>query len=158
MSTSLPVDALDRDEALDLLRALEPTKSARIAELQQDGYPAYITSAGWLGYSDAQVRELCRAALADGWRSFKTKVGVSIASDIRRCEVIREEIGELELMADANQVWDVGQAIDWVRGSSRSGCGGSRSRRARTTSSGMPPSAGALPRSAWRPVSTWPTG
>jgi L-fuconate dehydratase len=108
-------DALDRDEALDLLRALQPTKTARIAELQRDGYPAYITSAGWLGYSDAQVRELCRAAIADGWRSFKTKVGVSIASDIRRCEVIREEIGDLELMADANQVWDVGQAIEWVR-------------------------------------------
>jgi L-fuconate dehydratase len=108
-------DALDRDEALDLLRALQPTKGTRIAELARDGYPAYITSAGWLGYSETQVRELCRAALADGWRSFKTKVGVSVASDIRRCEVIREEIGDLELMADANQVWDIGQAVEWVR-------------------------------------------
>ncbi len=108
-------DALDRDEALDLLGSLQPTKDARIAELERDGYPAYITSAGWLGYTDNQVRELCREALAGGWRSFKTKVGVSVASDIRRCEVIREEIGDLQLMADANQVWDVGQAIEWVR-------------------------------------------
>jgi len=108
-------DALDRDEALDLLRRLQPSRAQRIAELERDGYPAYITSAGWLGYSDSQVRELCRLAIADGWRSFKTKVGVTLASDIRRCEVIREEIGDLQLMADANQVWDVGEAIEWMR-------------------------------------------
>jgi L-fuconate dehydratase len=108
-------DALDRDEALDLLRNLDATKRLRIAELERDGYPAYITSAGWLGYTEGQVRELCREAVGDGWRSFKTKVGVSVVSDIRRCEVMREEIGDLQLMADANQVWDVGQAIEWVR-------------------------------------------
>jgi L-fuconate dehydratase len=108
-------DALDRDEALDILRDLQPTKRDRIAELERDGYPAYITSTGWLGYSEGQVRELCRAAMADGWRSFKTKVGVNVASDIRRCEVMREEIGDLQLMADANQVWDVDQAVEWVR-------------------------------------------
>jgi L-fuconate dehydratase len=105
-------DVLDRDEALDILRALAPTREQRIAGLARDGYPAYLTSAGWLGYDEAKVRELCRAALADGWRCFKTKVGLELADDIRRCEIMREEIGDLPLMADANQVWDVPQAIE----------------------------------------------
>ena len=108
-------DALDRDEALDLLRALAPTREARIAELARDGYPAYLTSAGWLGYGEAKVRDLCRAALANGWRCFKTKVGLELADDIRRCEIMREEIGDLPLMADANQVWDVQEAIERMR-------------------------------------------
>jgi L-fuconate dehydratase len=105
-------DVLDRDEALDLLRALAPTRAQRVAELARDGYPAYLTSAGWLGYDEAKVRDLCRAALADGWRCFKTKVGLDVAGDVRRCEIMREEIGDLPLMADANQVWDVPQAIE----------------------------------------------
>ncbi|MGO9560556.1 MAG: enolase C-terminal domain-like protein [Acidimicrobiales bacterium] len=108
-------DVLDRDRALDILRAAEPSRAARIVELQRDGYPAYITSAGWLGYEESKVRQLCQEALVDGWRSFKTKVGIDVASDVRRCEVMREEIGDLPLMADANQVWDVGEAIEWMR-------------------------------------------
>jgi len=108
-------DVLDRDEAVDLLRALAPTRARRVAELARDGYPAYLTSAGWLGYDEATVRELCRAALADGWRGFKTKVGLDVAGDVRRCEIMREEIGDLPLMADANQVWDVPQAIERMR-------------------------------------------
>jgi L-fuconate dehydratase len=108
-------DALAPDEALDILRALEPTRGARIAELRRDGYPAYVTSVGWLGYPEAKVRELCRAAIAGGWRSFKTKVGISISSDVRRCEVMRQELGDdVTLMADANQVWDVAEAIEWI--------------------------------------------
>ena len=87
----------------------------RIAELERDGYPAYLTSAGWLGYDEATVRDLCRQALADGWRCFKTKVGLDVAGDVRRCEVMREEIGDLPLMADANQVWDVDEAIARMR-------------------------------------------
>jgi len=109
-------DAITPDEALDLLRANEPTRAARLAELRRDGYPAYITSAGWLGYPNEQVRQLCREMLGEGWRAFKTKVGVSVESDIRRCEVMREELGDdVLLMADANQVWDVQQAIEWTR-------------------------------------------
>lgn len=108
-------DVIDRDRALDRLQALAPTKADRIAELERDGYPAYITSAGWLGYDEDKVRALCREALGAGWRSFKTKVGIDIASDVRRCEVMREEIGDLPLMADANQVWDVDEAIAWMR-------------------------------------------
>src|SRR5215468_1338513 len=109
-------DALPRDEALDLLRARQDGKAAREAELRQNGYPAYITSAGWLGYPEAKVRRLCGEAIAAGWSRFKTKVGIDIASDVRRCAVMREEIGwERELMADANQAWDVPQAIEWLR-------------------------------------------
>jgi len=108
-------DVLDREQALDLLRALAPTREQRVAELARDGYPAYLTSAGWLGYDEAKVRDLCRAALADGWRCFKTKVGLELADDVRRCEIMREEIGDLLLMADANQVWDVPEAIERMR-------------------------------------------
>jgi L-fuconate dehydratase len=108
-------DALTVDEALDLLHAQVPGKDARIAELRRDGYPAYITSAGWLGYPNEQVRELCQQMLGEGWRAFKTKVGVDVASDVLRCEVMREELGDdVLLMADANQVWEVDQAIEWV--------------------------------------------
>jgi L-fuconate dehydratase len=108
-------DALTPQQAVELLRRNESTKAARIEELRRDGYPAYITSAGWLGYEEAKVRDLCRAALADGWRCFKTKVGLELADDIRRCEIMREEIGDLPLMADANQVWDVPEAIERMR-------------------------------------------
>jgi L-fuconate dehydratase len=104
-------DALDPEEAVEMLRALAPTRRERVAELERNGYPAYLTSAGWLGYDESKVRELCRAALGDGWRSFKTKVGLDVAGDVRRCEIMREEIGDLQLMADANQVWDVDEAI-----------------------------------------------
>ena len=108
-------DVLPEARVLDLLREQAPTKAERVASLTAAGLPAYVTSAGWLGYSEQQVRDLCRAALADGWRSFKTKVGVDIASDVRRCEIMREELGtDIQLMADANQVWDVPQAIAWV--------------------------------------------
>ena len=108
-------DVVDRDRALDLLRSRRPGRDDRIAELARDGYPAYLTSAGWLGYSEELVRERCRQALADGWTCFKTKVGIDVASDVRRCEVMREEIGDLPLMADANQVWEVDEAIAWMR-------------------------------------------
>jgi len=109
-------DAMTPAQAVDMLRRNEPTKAARIAELRRDGYPAYITSAGWLGYPEDKVRALCREMRAEGWQSFKTKVGISVESDIRRIEVMREELGDdIQLMADANQVWDVPEAIDWIR-------------------------------------------
>ncbi len=109
-------DALTRDEALDMLRATAPGKAARTAELLADGYPAYITSAGWLGYPEPKVRDLCQQLYGEGWRSFKTKVGISVVADRRRCEIMREELGDdVQLMVDANQVWDVPQAIEWMR-------------------------------------------
>jgi L-fuconate dehydratase len=84
--------------------------------MRRDGYPAYITSAGWMGYPDDQVRRLCREALAAGWTRFKVKVGRDNQENIHRCALVRQEIGEnCTLMVDANQAWDVGEAIDHVR-------------------------------------------
>jgi L-fuconate dehydratase len=109
-------DALTADEALEMVRRNEPTKSEREAFLQQHGYPAYTTSAGWLGYSDEQLRQLCREGLAQGWTHFKQKVGGDLQDDVRRARIIREEIGpDRRLMMDANQVWDVEQAIAWMK-------------------------------------------
>ncbi|MBL8849293.1 MAG: L-fuconate dehydratase [Planctomycetaceae bacterium] len=109
-------DALTPDEAVAILKRLEPTKAERIAELERSGYPAYTTSAGWLGYDDDKLRALCRKCLADGWSMFKIKVGRDLQDDLRRCRIVREEIGpDRRMMIDANQVWDVDQAIEWVR-------------------------------------------
>ncbi len=105
-------DALTPDEALDILRRNEPTKAPREQEMRQHGYPAYTTSAGWLGYSDDKLRGLCREALAEGWTHFKIKVGANLDDDLRRVRIIREEIGaDRKLMMDANQVWNVDEAI-----------------------------------------------
>ncbi|MCC6927773.1 MAG: L-fuconate dehydratase [Gemmatimonadaceae bacterium] len=109
-------DALTPDEALAILRRHRPTRAAREAELLRDGYPAYTTSAGWLGYSDEKIRQLCRDGIAEGWSHFKIKVGRDLADDIRRASIIRDVIGPgRKLMVDANQVWDVGEAIEWVK-------------------------------------------
>jgi L-fuconate dehydratase len=104
-------DAITPAEALDLLTHNRPGRAAREAEMQAVGYPAYTTSAGWLGFTDAQLRELCREAIAEGWSHFKIKVGADLDDDIRRATIIREEIGDRKLMMDANQRWDVGEAI-----------------------------------------------
>jgi L-fuconate dehydratase len=108
-------DALTPDEALAILERRAPTRAERRAELLRDGYPAYSTSVGWLGYSDDKIRRLCREALAEGWTRFKMKVGADIDDDLRRIRIVRQEIGpEMMLAVDANQRWDVGQAIDWM--------------------------------------------
>jgi L-fuconate dehydratase len=109
-------DALTPDEALDLLRRQLPSRAQRTAEILADGYPAYTTSIGWLGYPDQKVRELCAQGVRDGWSHFKLKVGADLASDIRRASLVREVIGdERFLMVDANQAWDVDQAIERMR-------------------------------------------
>jgi L-fuconate dehydratase len=109
-------DALTPDEALDIVRRNEPGKAAREAYLREHGYSAYTTSAGWLGYTDDQLRGLCRAGMAEGWAHFKVKVGRDLQDDVRRLRIIRAEIGpDRKLMVDANQVWDVDQAIAWMR-------------------------------------------
>jgi L-fuconate dehydratase len=93
-----------------------PTKAKREAELRRDGYPAYITSAGWLGYSEEKIRRLCREALAEGWTHFKIKVARDAADNLRRCAIVRDEIGPANrLMVDANQCWDVNEAIDHLQ-------------------------------------------
>ena len=109
-------DALTAHEALAILESQASSKAERIARMEAQGYPAYTTSAGWLGYSDDKIRALCREGLAQGWDRFKIKVGRDLRDDRRRCAIIREEIGSTRaLMTDANQVWDVSQAIDWMR-------------------------------------------
>ncbi len=108
-------DALTPEAALAILRAALPGRAERRAELLRAGYPAYTTSVGWLGYDDAKIRRLCRAALADGWTRFKLKVGADVDDDIRRMRIVREEIGPDRMLAvDANQRWDVGVAIEWM--------------------------------------------
>ncbi len=108
-------DALTRDEAFAMLAETVATRGDRIAELERTGYPCYTTSAGWLGYSDDKLRRLAAGAVADGYRHLKLKVGADLEDDIRRCSIAREVIGwDTHLMIDANQVWDVPEAIEWV--------------------------------------------
>ncbi len=109
-------DALTREEAIAILRRQHPTRSAREKEMRAVGYPAYVTSVGWMGYPDQQVRALCREALGAGWTRFKMKVGRDRDENIRRAALMREEIGaDSLLMMDANQAWDVGEAIEHMR-------------------------------------------
>lgn len=109
-------DALTPDEAKVILEGKLGTRMRRIATLEAIGYPAYTTSAGWLGYSDEKIRRLCREGIAAGWNHFKIKVGRDLDDDIRRCRIMREEIGwDRKLMVDANQIWDVPEAIGWMQ-------------------------------------------
>ena len=106
-------DALSPERARTILEEKFSSRSERINNLLEVGYPAYTTSAGWLGYSDDKLRQLCRDAIAAGWSHFKIKVGRDINDDIHRARIIREEIGyDRFLMMDANQVWDVDIAIE----------------------------------------------
>jgi L-fuconate dehydratase len=105
-------DALTPAEACEILRRNAAMRRNREAEIFEHGYPAYTTSAGWIGYSDDRVRRLLRRALADGWKQFKMKVGRDLDESIRRASLIRDEIGwDNQLMMDANQVWSVPEAI-----------------------------------------------
>ncbi|PIB29510.1 fuconate dehydratase [Maribacter sp. 4U21] len=109
-------DAITPDEALTLLKKKESTKKERIAHLVKNGYPAYTTSAGWLGYSDEKMRRLCREAKVSGFNHMKIKVGSDLEDDMRRSQIIREEIGtDLKLMMDANQKWEVDEAISNIK-------------------------------------------
>jgi L-fuconate dehydratase len=105
-------DVLTPEQALEILRRQKDGKATREAEMRRDGFPAYTTSTGWLGYPDEKVRRLCREAIAEGWTAFKMKVGPNLEDNMRRAALMREEIGsERRLMMDANQCWDVGEAI-----------------------------------------------
>ena len=109
-------DALTRDEAIALLERQAPKRAERILELEgAGGYPCYTTSAGWLGYSDEKLRRLLQEAVDQGYRHVKLKVGADVDEDIRRLRIAREVIGwDAKLMIDANQVWDVPEAITWI--------------------------------------------
>lgn len=109
-------DALTPLEALSILQAAADGKGERVARLIERGYPAYTTSPGWLGYSDEKLARLSLAAVAEGFRTIKIKVGLEVESDMRRCRIARDAIGpKIGLAVDANQRWDVGVAIPWLK-------------------------------------------
>jgi len=108
-------DALTRDEALGLLRRSVEGRGDREAQLLQAGYPAYTTSPGWLGYSDDKLARLSRQAVDDGFRQIKLKVGADLDDDIRRLRIARATVGpDVRIAIDANQRWDVDEAVQWV--------------------------------------------
>lgn len=108
-------DVITPAEALELLQKADAGKAARRKTLLAEGYPCYTTSAGWLGYSDEKLRRLCAEARDAGFNYTKFKVGQDIDDDIRRLTIAREVMGEdMNILIDANQVWEVDQAIDWV--------------------------------------------
>ncbi|HEV6967435.1 L-fuconate dehydratase [Roseateles sp.] len=109
-------DCITPDEALALLTRAAEGKAERLATLQREGYPCYTTSAGWLGYPDDKLRRLCQEAVDAGFNHVKLKVGRDLQDDIRRLRIAREVLGpDRKLMIDANQVWDVPVAIDWLK-------------------------------------------
>ena len=109
-------DCITPEEALELLRERAVGKQQRLEHLERHGYPCYTTSAGWLGYSDEKLRRLCQQAVDDGFSHVKMKVGRDLEDDKRRLRIAREVLGpDRHLMIDANQIWEVPQAIDWVR-------------------------------------------
>ncbi|MCD0442151.1 fuconate dehydratase [Glycomyces sp. A-F 0318] len=108
-------DALTPEEALEILRAAEDGKAERTAEVERDGYPAYTTSPGWLGYDDAKVVRLAREAVAEGYTQIKLKVGADLEDDRRRFAAARAAVGPgVRIAVDANQRWDVDQAVEWM--------------------------------------------
>lgn len=100
-----------------MLKDNEKGRKEREETLKKNGYPAYTTQVGWLGYSDEKVKGLCKKFLDLGFTSFKAKVGQNLEDDVRRCQLIREMIGySNKLMVDANQIWDVNESIEWMKG------------------------------------------
>lgn len=108
-------DALTRGQALELLRAAEPGRAERIESLRRNGYPAYTTSPGWLGYSDQKLARLCGEAVAAGFGQIKLKIGADIDDDKRRMRIARDVVGpNIRIATDANQRWEVAEAIEWM--------------------------------------------
>jgi L-fuconate dehydratase len=108
-------DALTREEALEILTRAQHGRRERTEQLLQNGYPAYTTTPGWLGYSDAKLSRLCQEALTAGYDQIKLKVGASLDDDVRRVKIARDVCGpDIRIAVDANQRWDVQDAIDWI--------------------------------------------
>uniref|UniRef100_H2Y5X8 Mitochondrial enolase superfamily member 1 n=1 Tax=Ciona savignyi TaxID=51511 RepID=H2Y5X8_CIOSA len=109
-------DAITKQEAMDILTRNKTSQKEREDQLLKRGFPAYTTSTAWLGYSDETLVKKCQEALAQGWTKFKMKVGSDIDDDVRRANIIRDQIGyDRDLMMDANQKWDVNEAIEWMK-------------------------------------------
>ncbi len=110
-------DAMTPDEALEILRKAEPNRAANEAKLLEFGLPAYTTTPGWLGYTDEKMVRLAKEAVASGYKLIKLKCGGSLEDDKRRLHLAREAVGpDIKIAIDANQVWDVNQAIAWIKG------------------------------------------
>ena len=108
-------DALSPEEAYKILNDSQINKDERINTVIKEGYPSYTTAAGWLGYSDEKIVDLCHQYMASGWRHFKIKVGLDLEADVKRLELIRKTIGEeCFIMVDANQQWSVKQSIEHI--------------------------------------------
>jgi len=113
-------DVLTPEQAVEILKKAQAGRAEREDCMRREGYPAYTTSTGWLGYPDEKVRRLCKEAIAQGWTAFKMKVGQSLEDNVRRAAIMREEIGPGRLlMMDANQCWDVGEAITQMKALAR---------------------------------------
>jgi L-fuconate dehydratase len=109
-------DVLAPTEALDILGRAADGRAEREWRLLAGGYPAYATSPGWLGYDDDKLRRLCKDAVGQGFRQIKLKVGVNLDDDLRRMRIAREVCGpDFPIAVDANQRWDVGAAVEWIR-------------------------------------------
>jgi L-fuconate dehydratase len=109
-------DALTPQEARELLEKAAPGRADREAVLLDRGHPAYTTTPGWLGYDDAKLARLCREAVAEGFAQIKLKVGADLDDDVRRLRIARDVVGPgIAIAVDANQRWDVAEAVEWVR-------------------------------------------
>lgn len=108
-------DVMTKDDAFNILLENQKFKKDRVNKILSEGYPSYTTAAGWLGYSDQKIVELCEKFMSMGWRHFKVKVGLDLEGDIKRLELIRKTIGEdCSIMVDANQQWSVEQSIKHI--------------------------------------------
>jgi L-fuconate dehydratase len=108
-------EALTREEALEILRRAEAGRAERTARLLADGFPAYTTTPGWLGYSDEKLVRLSKAAVGEGFTQIKLKVGANAADDVRRMRLAREAVGpDIRIAVDANQAWGVQEAVEWM--------------------------------------------
>lgn len=106
---------MNKQEAIDLLTAMKPGVKARVKALKESGYPSYTTAAGWLGYDDEKMIQLCKKYQDLGFTAFKIKIGQNLERDIARCQLMRDQIGyDNTFMIDSNQIFDVNEAIHWV--------------------------------------------
>lgn len=110
-------DALTPEEALQIFQEMQPHRAENERILLEQGLPAYTTTPGWLGYTDETMVRLAHEAIAEGFTLIKMKVGGSLDNDRHRMKLMRETVGpDITLAIDANQVWDVPDAIAWIKG------------------------------------------
>ncbi|WP_309620330.1 enolase C-terminal domain-like protein [Salinibacterium sp.] len=108
-------DALTPEEALAILQAAEGGRAERERLLLSEGFPAYTTTPGWLGYSNEKLERLCKEAVRDGFTQIKLKVGANVDDDIERMSIARAAVGpNIRIAIDANQRWDRDAAVEWI--------------------------------------------